>query len=180
MSAVSAESPESAADRTRQASTVSTNAGPANPGPASAGQANGRVSAPDTGSPGSGTDFGPNEWLVDELYQKYQADPGSVDRAWWNFFTDYRPKPAEPPRAAPPAQRPAAQAPQGPARQAQDGQARDGQAPGARGTAAPPASPAPASPAPAKALAKALVTVRPTRRPPVTDGPRPWRPSRPG
>ena len=31
-------------------------------------------------------DFGPNEWLVDELYQRYQADPGSVDRAWWNFF----------------------------------------------------------------------------------------------
>jgi 2-oxoglutarate decarboxylase len=155
MSAVSAESPESAADRTRQASTVSTNAGPANPGPASAGQANGRVSAPDTGSPGSGTDFGPNEWLVDELYQKYQADPGSVDRAWWNFFTDYRPKPAEPPRAAPPAQRPAAQAPQapqGPARQAQDGQAPDGQAPapGASGNAS-----TPASPAPAKALAKA-------------------------
>jgi len=36
-------------------------------------------------------DFGPNEWLVDELYQRYQADPGSVDRAWWNFFADYRP-----------------------------------------------------------------------------------------
>src|SRR6202044_1652775 len=158
MSAVSAESPESAADRTRQASTVSTNAGPANPGPASAGQANGRVSAPDTGSPGSGTDFGPNEWLVDELYQKYQADPGSVDRAWWNFFTDYRPKPAEPPRAAPPAQRPATQAPQGPAREAQDGQrqnAQDGQAPGAQAPGASGNASAPASPAPAKALAKA-------------------------
>jgi len=38
-----------------------------------------------------GTDFGPNELLVDELYQRYQADPGSVDRAWWNFFADYRP-----------------------------------------------------------------------------------------
>ena len=25
-----------------------------------------------------GTDFGPNEWLVDELYQRYLADPGSV------------------------------------------------------------------------------------------------------
>ena len=37
------------------------------------------------------TDFGPNEWLVDELYQRYLADPGSVDMAWWNFFADYRP-----------------------------------------------------------------------------------------
>jgi len=36
-------------------------------------------------------DFGPNEWLVDELYQRYLADPGSVDMAWWNFFADYQP-----------------------------------------------------------------------------------------
>ncbi|GLY84552.1 multifunctional oxoglutarate decarboxylase/oxoglutarate dehydrogenase thiamine pyrophosphate-binding subunit/dihydrolipoyllysine-residue succinyltransferase subunit [Actinoallomurus iriomotensis] len=36
-------------------------------------------------------DFGPNEWLVDELYQKYLEDPNSVDRAWWNFFADYQP-----------------------------------------------------------------------------------------
>jgi len=48
-------------------------------------------------------DFGPNEWLVDELYQRYQADPGSVDKAWWNFFADYRPPPttAEPPTSEP-------------------------------------------------------------------------------
>src|SRR5690349_12323778 len=42
-----------------------------------------------------GADFGPNEWLVDELYQRYQADPSSVDRAWWNFFADYRPEPTD-------------------------------------------------------------------------------------
>src|SRR5690348_3893292 len=36
-------------------------------------------------------DFGANEWLVEELYQRYLADPGSVDRAWWSFFADYRP-----------------------------------------------------------------------------------------
>ncbi|WP_285757534.1 multifunctional oxoglutarate decarboxylase/oxoglutarate dehydrogenase thiamine pyrophosphate-binding subunit/dihydrolipoyllysine-residue succinyltransferase subunit [Nocardiopsis ansamitocini] len=36
------------------------------------------------------TDFGPNEWLVDELYQKYLRDPNSVDKAWWNFFADYK------------------------------------------------------------------------------------------
>src|SRR5260370_30053527 len=45
--------------------------------------------------------FGPNEWLVDELYKRYQADPGSVDKAWWKFFADYRPAPAA---AAPPTQ----------------------------------------------------------------------------
>ncbi|MDT0331283.1 multifunctional oxoglutarate decarboxylase/oxoglutarate dehydrogenase thiamine pyrophosphate-binding subunit/dihydrolipoyllysine-residue succinyltransferase subunit [Nocardiopsis lambiniae] len=36
------------------------------------------------------TDFGPNEWLVEELYQKYLNDPNAVDKAWWNFFADYK------------------------------------------------------------------------------------------
>ncbi|MBB4929961.1 2-oxoglutarate dehydrogenase E1 component [Lipingzhangella halophila] len=36
------------------------------------------------------TGFGPNEWLVEELYQKYLHDPNSVDKAWWNFFADYK------------------------------------------------------------------------------------------
>jgi len=35
--------------------------------------------------------FGPNEWLVDELYQQYLSDRNSVDRAWWDFFADYHP-----------------------------------------------------------------------------------------
>jgi 2-oxoglutarate dehydrogenase E1 component len=37
------------------------------------------------------TSFGPNEWLVDELYEQYTKDRNSVDRAWWDFFKDYRP-----------------------------------------------------------------------------------------
>ena len=39
----------------------------------------------------SQADFGANEWLVEELYQRYLADPSSVDRAWWSFFADYHP-----------------------------------------------------------------------------------------
>ena len=35
--------------------------------------------------------FGPNEWLVDELYQRYLQDKNSVDEAWWEFFADYHP-----------------------------------------------------------------------------------------
>ncbi|HEV7708564.1 MAG TPA: multifunctional oxoglutarate decarboxylase/oxoglutarate dehydrogenase thiamine pyrophosphate-binding subunit/dihydrolipoyllysine-residue succinyltransferase subunit, partial [Asanoa sp.] len=35
--------------------------------------------------------FGPNEWIVDEMYQRYLADPTSVDPAWHDFFADYRP-----------------------------------------------------------------------------------------
>jgi 2-oxoglutarate dehydrogenase E1 component len=36
------------------------------------------------------TALGPNEWLVDEIYQQYQRDPESVDRAWWDFFRTTR------------------------------------------------------------------------------------------
>ncbi|MEW9266353.1 multifunctional oxoglutarate decarboxylase/oxoglutarate dehydrogenase thiamine pyrophosphate-binding subunit/dihydrolipoyllysine-residue succinyltransferase subunit [Kineococcus endophyticus] len=35
--------------------------------------------------------FGPNEWLVDELFEQYKADKNSVDKAWWDFFEDYSP-----------------------------------------------------------------------------------------
>ncbi|HYZ55483.1 MAG TPA: multifunctional oxoglutarate decarboxylase/oxoglutarate dehydrogenase thiamine pyrophosphate-binding subunit/dihydrolipoyllysine-residue succinyltransferase subunit [Streptosporangiaceae bacterium] len=44
------------------------------------------------------SDFGANQWLVDELYQRYLADPGSVDQAWWSFFADYRPSGDQQPR----------------------------------------------------------------------------------
>jgi multifunctional 2-oxoglutarate metabolism enzyme len=39
--------------------------------------------------------FGPNEWLVDEIYQQYLEDPNSVDKAWWDFFADYQPSDLE-------------------------------------------------------------------------------------
>jgi 2-oxoglutarate dehydrogenase E1 component len=35
--------------------------------------------------------FGPNEWIVEEMYQRYLADPTSVDPAWHDFFADYKP-----------------------------------------------------------------------------------------
>ncbi len=37
------------------------------------------------------TEFGPNEWLVDELHQQYLADKNSVDPAWWEFFAETQP-----------------------------------------------------------------------------------------
>lgn len=40
-------------------------------------------------APETGATFGPNEWLVDELHQKYLEDRNSVDPAWWDFFADY-------------------------------------------------------------------------------------------
>ena len=37
------------------------------------------------------TNFGANEWLVEEMYERYLADPDAVDAAWHDFFADYRP-----------------------------------------------------------------------------------------
>ena len=47
--------------------------------------------SPDT--PPSGAhrgSFGPNAWLVDDLYDTYLADPESVSASWREFFVDYQ------------------------------------------------------------------------------------------
>src|SRR5438132_12260784 len=35
------------------------------------------------------TAFGPNAGLVDEMYERYRADPSSVGESWRDFFADY-------------------------------------------------------------------------------------------
>ena len=35
--------------------------------------------------------FGPNIWLVDEMYRRYQENPGAVSESWQEFFEDYSP-----------------------------------------------------------------------------------------
>jgi multifunctional 2-oxoglutarate metabolism enzyme len=63
------------------------------------------TAGPEAQAPHTAADFGPNEWLVDEIYQQYLRDPGSVDKAWWDFFADYQPSAdsgANPAKAAPP------------------------------------------------------------------------------
>ncbi|MDQ2624560.1 MAG: hypothetical protein M3Y20_05305, partial [Actinomycetota bacterium] len=40
--------------------------------------------------------FGANDWLVEELFAKYQQDKNSVDPAWWEFFENYQPPAADP------------------------------------------------------------------------------------
>ncbi|HEX2046709.1 MAG TPA: 2-oxo acid dehydrogenase subunit E2, partial [Acidimicrobiales bacterium] len=45
--------------------------------------------------------FGPNAWLVDEMYDQYRADPSSVTESWRDFFADYR-RDGEPAPQAPP------------------------------------------------------------------------------
>ena len=55
--------------------------------------------------------FGPNEWLVDELYEQYKNDRNSVDKAWWSFFEDYRPGERGAANGAAPASAPTSNAP---------------------------------------------------------------------
>ncbi|CAL9428256.1 multifunctional oxoglutarate decarboxylase/oxoglutarate dehydrogenase thiamine pyrophosphate-binding subunit/dihydrolipoyllysine-residue succinyltransferase subunit [Streptomyces sp. enrichment culture] len=102
--------------------------------------------------------FGANEWLVDEIYQQYLQDPNSVDRAWWDFFADY--KPGAPATSAPAgdAAAGAAVTPTAPSQPA---------APAKAPAPAQPAAPAPAAkaPAPAKAPAQPAKQAAPAAKP---------------
>ncbi|MFD5518426.1 multifunctional oxoglutarate decarboxylase/oxoglutarate dehydrogenase thiamine pyrophosphate-binding subunit/dihydrolipoyllysine-residue succinyltransferase subunit [Streptomyces sp. NPDC127066] len=88
--------------------------------------------------------FGANEWLVDEIYQQYLQDPNSVDRAWWDFFADYKP-------GAPAASAPAGTAAAGAAGTTTTAAPAAPVPPAAR--QAPPQAPAAPAPAPAAAPA---------------------------
>ncbi|HXQ62192.1 MAG TPA: hypothetical protein VN796_07655, partial [Acidimicrobiales bacterium] len=51
------------------------------------------------GSPTGGA-FGPNAWLVDDMYEEYRSDPMSVSESWREFFADYTPPGSPPPDSA--------------------------------------------------------------------------------
>ncbi|MFF1980293.1 multifunctional oxoglutarate decarboxylase/oxoglutarate dehydrogenase thiamine pyrophosphate-binding subunit/dihydrolipoyllysine-residue succinyltransferase subunit [Streptomyces sp. NPDC058198] len=107
--------------------------------------------------------FGANEWLVDEIYQQYLQDPNSVDRAWWDFFADYKPgtpgtadKPVDTAAAGAavpttPAATPAPAAPTAPATPAAAAPTQAAAPAAAPAAPAKPAAAAPAQPAPAPA-----------------------------
>jgi multifunctional 2-oxoglutarate metabolism enzyme len=40
--------------------------------------------------PQTDTSFGPNAWLVDDMYDQYRRDPKSVSDSWQEFFADYQ------------------------------------------------------------------------------------------
>ncbi|RDB49173.1 2-oxoglutarate dehydrogenase E1 subunit family protein, partial [Tsukamurella tyrosinosolvens] len=46
-------------------------------------------------SSSSVSDFGQNEWLVEEMYERFKADPNSVDPSWHEFLSKYTPGAAE-------------------------------------------------------------------------------------
>jgi hypothetical protein len=55
----------------------------------------GGVSAVSTQT-GQQSDFGANEWYIQELYQDYLKDPDSVPETWRAFLADYHPVTAPP------------------------------------------------------------------------------------
>ncbi|NMM83389.1 alpha-ketoglutarate decarboxylase [Rhodococcus sp. SRB_17] len=94
-------------------------------------------------SSSSTSQFGQNQWLVDEMYQRFQDDPSSVDPSWHEFLTDYSPESANPGSGT---------------AGGGNGTATNGNAAAPAATLAPPAAPKsapPVPPAPPKAAAPA-------------------------
>ncbi|MEY4291499.1 MAG: 2-oxoglutarate dehydrogenase component, partial [Actinomycetota bacterium] len=60
----------------------------------------------------SGQDFGANDWLVEEMFERYQADPTSVPSEWVTYFQN-NPQAATQSVAAPVSGAPMAGAPKG-------------------------------------------------------------------
>jgi multifunctional 2-oxoglutarate metabolism enzyme len=130
-------------------------------------------------------DFGPNEWIVDDMYQRYLADPASVDAAWHDFFADYKPADAlasgsaattngaspvtgtSPAAVSGPAGRAAT-----PATKASDSQ-RSNASTATVATATPASTTTPAAPAGTSAPKASATTVAPTKPAPATAPPAP-------
>ncbi len=114
-------------------------------------------------SSSSTSQFGQNQWLVDEMYQRFQDDPSSVDASWHEFLTDYKP---EAPAAN--GQIPVTAA----ATTTTNGSATNGAATAPAPAAAPPVAtpaatppPAPAPTPPAPTAAKPVVAPAPAAKP---------------
>ena len=94
-------------------------------------------------------EYGANEWLVDEMYAKFLADPDSVDKSWWPVLEQYGRQPDQAAASgAPAAEAPVADAPapEQPAAPAESAPAAEPPAPAAEAPA-PAATTTPAAPA---------------------------------
>ncbi|WP_349904436.1 multifunctional oxoglutarate decarboxylase/oxoglutarate dehydrogenase thiamine pyrophosphate-binding subunit/dihydrolipoyllysine-residue succinyltransferase subunit [Parafrigoribacterium humi] len=108
---------------------------------------------------GSSGEFGANEWLVDEMYERYIVDKNSVDQSWWPILENYHPVQAGD----------ATQ--QAPAPEVQQAEVQQAEAPAAEAPAAPApaaeAAPAPAAPAAAEASQPTTPVTEPLQGQPV-------------
>ncbi|MGX7728859.1 multifunctional oxoglutarate decarboxylase/oxoglutarate dehydrogenase thiamine pyrophosphate-binding subunit/dihydrolipoyllysine-residue succinyltransferase subunit [Rhodococcus sp. 2H158] len=125
-------------------------------------------------SSSSTSQFGQNQWLVDEMYQRFQDDPSSVDASWHEFLTDYSPEAAVAGGAngATQTQRPAQSSAPTSTESAPASKAAPAQAP-------PKAATAPAKPAPAPKAAPAPAPAKPAPAKPAPAKPAPAKPAAP-
>ncbi|SDZ37631.1 2-oxoglutarate decarboxylase [Saccharopolyspora shandongensis] len=100
--------------------------------------------------------FGPNEWLIEEMYEQFLNDPTSVDSAWHEFFADYKPGQAATENTAAAA---AAAAPTTTATATRPSET-NGQVPPAAAATAPPASKPAAAPKPSPQQAAKAAPVK--------------------
>jgi 2-oxoglutarate decarboxylase len=50
----------------------------------------GRSAVPSQETPeGESSEFGANEWLVDEMYERFKVDRDAVDKSWWPILENY-------------------------------------------------------------------------------------------
>nr|WP_206516052.1 multifunctional oxoglutarate decarboxylase/oxoglutarate dehydrogenase thiamine pyrophosphate-binding subunit/dihydrolipoyllysine-residue succinyltransferase subunit [Nocardioides pantholopis] len=87
-------------------------------------------------------DFGANEWLVEEMHDRYRKDPASVDPAWATYFRDNGKNGSTDGAGTP---QPAAKSAPAKAEKAQAAPAKPASPAPAKGTPAPVAKPRPAS-----------------------------------
>jgi multifunctional 2-oxoglutarate metabolism enzyme len=106
-------------------------------------------------------DFGANEWLVDEMYERYLSDPTSLEPSWIEFFKTYNPNSSGSSNSsvASSASAPIAGAPRG------------GTPPTPKAASAPVVTPAPAAPVAPAPVAPAPVAPAPVAPAPVAPAP---------
>jgi multifunctional 2-oxoglutarate metabolism enzyme len=63
---------------------------------------------------GASSEFGANEWLVDEMYEKYIVDKNSVEKSWWPILESYKPTTVQSPADHAPNEEPTDQVPTDP------------------------------------------------------------------
>ncbi|MGH3504215.1 MAG: 2-oxo acid dehydrogenase subunit E2, partial [Nocardioidaceae bacterium] len=129
--------------------------------------------------------FGPNEWLVDEMYDAYLKDPSSVDEAWRTLFKEHG-NPAAPdgsstagvpatpaPSSAPSSKTPAQTTPEEPKAPNQKAAAPSQPTPSQPTPSQPtPSKPTPSQPAPPKgASSKESTSMESTKATPAAQGP---------
>ncbi|MEV6876030.1 multifunctional oxoglutarate decarboxylase/oxoglutarate dehydrogenase thiamine pyrophosphate-binding subunit/dihydrolipoyllysine-residue succinyltransferase subunit [Amycolatopsis sp. NPDC051128] len=107
--------------------------------------------------------FGPNEWLVEEMYDQFLADPSSVDAAWHDFFADFKPTQNAQAKADTARQQQADVKPaaNGQASQPSPKAVRNADSAAKQSAPSPTAKPAPAKAAPAKTAPKPAAKAEP-------------------